>query len=115
MEAHRGLPPDPLPSLRRIANQEVYFSRPVEPRVVGDEVAIVEIDRLERDLAQLPDGPGFAGRDHVIVGIVLLKHPPHRIDVVAGESPIAAGFEISELQRLRDSELTARYSVGDLS
>ena len=51
----------------------------------------------------------------VVVGLVLLQHAPHRVDVVAGESPVAARLEVAEPQLLRASELDARDGVGDLA
>ena len=34
----------------------------------------------------------------VVVGLVLLEHQPHRLDVVAGEAPVALGVEVAERQ-----------------
>jgi hypothetical protein len=38
------------------------------------------------------------GGDDEIVGVVLLEHQPHRLDVVAGEAPVALGIEVAEEQ-----------------
>ena len=56
----------------------------------------VEPSPGERDLAQLAHAVRLAGRDHVVVGLVLLEHQPHRLDVVAGEAPVALGVEVAQ-------------------
>ena len=48
---------------------------------------------------------GFAGGDDVIVGLVLLQHQPHRLDVVAGEAPVALGVEVAEEQLVLQAAL----------
>ena len=63
-----------------------------------DVVLPVEADVLEGDLAELPHRVGLSGRDDVVAGLVLLEHQPHRLDVVAGEAPVALGVEVAEPQ-----------------
>ena len=57
---------------------------------------------------------GFVGGDHVVVGLVLLKHEPHRLNVVAGEPPIPLGVEVAEIEFLLESELDSRGGPCDL-
>ena len=56
-----------------------------------------------------------SGRDHVVVGLVLLQHQPHRAHVVAGEAPVALRVEVAQAQLAREPELDARHAVGDLA
>src|SRR5262249_15984657 len=78
-------------------------------------LAIVEADMLERRLTQIPHRAGVSRSDHVVVGLVLLKHSPHRVDVVAGEAPVPSGVEIAEPDFLGQTELDARRGVGDFA
>src|SRR5688500_18656826 len=78
-------------------------------------VAVVEIRGAEGSLAELAHRPGLSGADDVIVRGILLKHAPHRIDIVAGEAPVAPRVEVAEAQLLRLPELDARHTVRDLA
>src|ERR1700675_3699521 len=59
----------------------------------------------------------LAGCDDVVVRMLLLQHQPHRLDVVARETPIALGLEVSQqqlvLQPHLDAPETARDFPGD--
>ena len=58
----------------------------------------VEPDVAEGELDELAHGVRLAGGDDVVVGLVLLEHQPHGLDVVAGEAPVALGVEVAEAQ-----------------
>ena len=51
-------------------------------------------------LDEFPHRMRFAGRQDIIVGLVLLKDAPHSFDIVAGVAPIALGIEVAEVQAL---------------
>ena len=57
----------------------------------------------------------FAGREHVVVGLVLLQHQPHALDIVAGVAPVALGVEIAEIELLLQAEFDARHRARDLA
>ena len=61
------------------------------------------------------DAVGLAGGDDVVVGLVLLQHQPHRLDVVAGVAPVALGVEVAEHDLVLQPELDAGDRVGDLA
>ena len=87
----RALPASPT--------QQVDLGRAQEARVDRRRsCSPVEADVAERDLARVADRVRLAGRDHVVVGLVLLQHQPHRADVVAGEAPVALRVEVAEAQ-----------------
>ena len=50
----------------------------------------------------------LAGGDHVVVGLVGLEHPPHRVDVVGGVAPVALGVEVAEEELVLQAGLDAR-------
>jgi hypothetical protein len=60
---------------------------------------------VEGDFNKVPDAVRNASRDDIVLRLVLLKHEPHRLDLVAGEAAIAAGIEVAEQERLQQSEL----------
>ena len=102
--------------VRVLIEEQVDLGGPVEARVVGDErlPAVVAGD-AERRVEELADRVRLAGRDHVVVGLVLLQHEPHGLDVVAGEAPVARGLEVAERDRVLQTERDARQRVGDLA
>ena len=69
----------------------------------------------EGDVDELLHGVLLAGRDHVVVGLVRLEHQPHRLDVVAGEAPVALRVEVAQAQLVGEAELDARDAVRDLA
>jgi hypothetical protein len=66
-------------------------------------------------LAGTPHRVGLVGRDHVVVGRVLLQHQPHHLDVFLGVTPVALGVEIAEVQLLLQAHFDARGSARDLA
>ena len=52
----------------------------------------------ERLCDEFADRMAFAGRQHIVVGLVLLKDQPHPFDVVTRMSPVSLGIEIAEEQ-----------------
>ena len=105
-------------ALRGVADQVVDLGRAQEARV----------DRARTSSGSRPDvrrrrprrssrtRVRLAGRDHVVVGLVLLEHQPHRLDVVLGVAPVALGVEVAEraARRCRPS-LIAAACHGDLA
>ena len=66
----------------------------------------------EHLVEELADAVRLAGGDDVVVGLLLLEHQPHRLDVVAGEAPVALGVEVAEEQLLLQPVLDARRRRG---
>ena len=60
---------------------------------------------------------GLSGCQNVVIGLVLLKHAPHTLDVIAGVAPITLSINVSEVQALVDSLVDAgdrgRNLTGD--
>ena len=75
----------------------------------------IELYAREGEIDELAHRMGLAGGDHEVLGLVLLQHEPHRLDVVAGEAPVALRVEVAEPQLVREAELDARRRVGDLA
>src|SRR5438105_962160 len=75
----------------------------------------LQTDVAERHLAQLAHRSRVSRSDHEVVRHVLLEHQPHRLDIVAGETPVASRFEGPEPDFLLLTEFDARHRVGDLA
>ena len=82
---HAREPPEGLARLRRVAPEQVDLGRSLEAGVlVHERLPVVVAGVAERDVEELAHRVRLAGCDHVVVGLVLLEHQPHRLDVVAG-------------------------------
>ena len=57
----------------------------------------------------------FAGRDDVIVGLLLLQHQPLRAHVVARMAPVAQRVEIAQVQAVVEAGFDAREAARDLA
>ena len=102
----RGLPAEDGARLGRVADQQVDLGGTHEPRVLPDQVLpVVDADVAERGVEEVTDGVRLAGGDHVVAGLRLLHHQPHRLDVVAGEAPVALGVEVAHRDVLLETEL----------
>ncbi len=66
-------------------------------------------------LDELLDRVRGSGGDDEVVGLVLLQHHPHRLDVVAGVAPVALGVEGAHHELVLQSELDAGRRVGHLA
>src|SRR4029078_3266297 len=77
-------------------NQEIDFRGAEKARILDDVLSIVESDTGEGRLTEVAHGASVPGADHGGVWFVLFEHAPHRVDVVAGEAPVAARVEIAE-------------------
>src|SRR5437899_553615 len=57
----------------------------------------------------------LAGRQHVVVWLLLLQDQPHSFDIVARMSPVARGIEIAEVHSLLQAMLDRRHRARDLA
>ena len=58
---------------------------------------------------------GLSGGQDVVVGLILLEHAPHTLNVVAGMTPITLGVDISEVEALVNSLVDAGDGGGNLA
>ena len=75
--------------LGRIADQLVDFGGAHERGILHHKLLPVQARVAERDLAELAHGMRLTHRHHVIVGLILLQHQPHRAHVVARKTPVS--------------------------
>ena len=115
LEGHLRPPPELLRRFRRIGDEKVDFGRPEELRILLHIVAIVEANVTERGFAEIAHRARVPRADDVVVGVVLLEHSPHRVDVVAGIPPVASRVEVAEFQLGRLAEFDPGDGVRDFS
>lgn len=58
---------------------------------------------------------GLSSGENEIIGLVLLKHTPHTLDVVTGVSPITLGVQVTEVEALLLTERDFGDGTRDLS
>ena len=75
----------------------------------------IEIEGAARFIEKFADRVGFAGGNNKIARLGVLQHHPHGFDVVAGETPVAFGVEISEKEFVLQAQLDAGERAGDLA
>ena len=111
----RRLPAQHLAGLGRVTDEQVDLGGTEEARVLDDVLLpVVDADVGERQVEELSDRVRLAGRHDVVVGLGLLHHPPHRVHVVAGEAPVAAGVEVAEGEGLLQPQGDPRDGDRDL-
>src|ERR1700680_319220 len=69
-----------------------------ERRLDGDVLAMIEAERCESWGRELFALVTLAGRHDVVGGLILLQHPPHRVNVFGRVAPVSRCGEISEVQ-----------------
>ena len=69
----------------------------------------------EGTLDELANGVGLSGGQDVVIGLLLLKHAPHTLNVVAGMAPITLGVDVSEVEALVNSLVDAGDGGGNLA
>ena len=62
----------------------------------------------EGELGEVPNDVRFTGRHDVVVGLRLLQHEPHGLDVFAGVAPVALGVQVAERELRLIGRLDAR-------
>src|ERR1041384_6279876 len=79
-----------------VTDENVDFRRSEVTLVEFDVFLPIELDKAECFLAKLFHRVRFTRRDNVVVGLVLLQHYPHRLDVLGCVAPVAFRIEIAE-------------------
>ena len=74
-----------------------------------------EKNSAESEPAELPHARGGAGGDDEIAGMGLLQHPPHHVDIISRESPVALRIEVAKRESPGPAEFDPRHPVGDLA
>jgi hypothetical protein len=115
-EADPGLPAERGLGLGGVPDELVDLGRAHESLVLTHvRLPVVDADPGEREGEELADRVRLPGGDDVVVGLLLLEHQPHRLDVVTGEAPVALGVEVAEHDVLLRAEVDAGHGLADLA
>ena len=115
LERGFGLPTESVAGFGGIAEEVIDLSGAEVERVDFDILLPIEVDVAEGFFRNSADGIGFAGGDDKIAGFGMLQHHPHGFDVIAGETPIAAGVEIAEIKFFLQPGFDAAEGAGDFA
>ena len=96
MEPHLRLPLQNLHRFGGITDQQVYFCWPLIAVVVLNVIAPIKIDASKCRLANFAHGMRLVRRQDKIIALILLKHPPHPLDVLRSVTPVPLCLEIAE-------------------
>ena len=95
-EFDSGTPTELLPGLRSVAQKNVNLRGSVIARIDFNILLPVEIHIAKCFAEKVSHGICLAGRDDVIVRLVLLQHEPHGFHVIYGVAPVSLRVQISE-------------------
>jgi hypothetical protein len=87
--------------LGRVTDQDRDIGGPEETLVLDDvRPPVIYSDMLKCNLKQVSDRMALAGGDDIVVGFLLLKHEPHRLNVVTSEAPVPGHIHVAHRQNL---------------
>ena len=115
LELHLRLPAELLLGLSGIADEEFHLGRTLVAGIVAHVFLPIEVQQAEGLLDELFDRVRLVGGDHVVVGLVLLEHDPHHLDVFFGVTPVAAGIEVAHVEAVLEAEFDASGGASDLA
>src|SRR5215467_4906750 len=131
-ETHLVLPAELRPGLRRVPMKIVHFRGTEIARIDGHQhLAALGVDPLllgsratpgdlpadlgEGELDELAHRMGLPGRDDVVVGLLLLQHDPHGLDIVARMAPVTLRIEIAQIKPLLIALVDGGHGAADLA
>ena len=85
-----GSQPRNAAGLPRVRDKQIHFRRTVILRILNNMLIVIQSKMVKGKLAKLTDGMGLTGANHVIIGLILLKHEPHGLDIVTRKAPVVA-------------------------
>src|SRR4029453_312646 len=100
MESHFWFPTKNLLRFGGVTDQDVYFDRTLITQVVFDKFLPIKVNMREGRFSKLAHTVCFAGGQHEIVPVSMLKYPPYPFDILRRISPVSFRIEIAEKQFL---------------
>src|ERR1035437_7388413 len=70
---------------------------------------------LKGELEEVAHREGLPGRNDEVIGLVLLQHPPHGVDVLRGITPVATSFNVAHEEGVLEASLDTGDTAGDLA
>ena len=103
-------------SLGSVANQKRDISGSEETFILNNIGSpIIYSDMMKGNFKEITNRMAPSGRYDIVVRFVLLEHEPHRMDVVAGKTPIPRNIHIAHGQNVLTPQSNPRYTARDLS
>ena len=93
----------------RISLENVHFRGPVQFRINGHLLLVIQPHVSERQLYELPHRMSLPGGDCEIVRRRLLQYPPHSLHVFARMPPVALRFQVPQAQFLGSPRHDTRH------
>src|SRR6266516_3816976 len=105
------MPTKSLARLGCVSDQLVNFGRPVE-LWVDLHIALPVVDAHVRKGRndEVTDAVSRASGNHIVIRLILLKHLPHRLNVVSRKAQIALRVEVAQYQLILLAYLDSRYT-----
>jgi hypothetical protein len=76
---------------------------------------LVEPSRSESQFDEITHAMRLAGGYDVVVRRLLLQHKPHSFDIVASETPVALGVEVSQVDLVLKTLADSAYGPSDFT
>jgi hypothetical protein len=87
--------------LGSVANQDSDIGRPEETLVLHNVgLPVIYSDMVEGNLEKVTNRMALSGCDDVVIGFFLLKHEPHRLNVITSETPVPGYIHVAYGQNL---------------
>src|SRR5713101_9056930 len=93
----------------------VYFGWAKKPGIYYNVSLPVEVYAGKGLLNKLFNGMGLPRAHHIVSGLLLLEHQPHRLHIIAGKAPVPLGIQIAQMQLRGQPQLDPRYPIADLA
>ena len=110
-----GFPAELILCFCGIAKELLHLGWSEVPGINLNKVGVVQADMFEGQFAETTNGNHFSSRNHVIVRLILLQHPPHGFDVISGKTPVSLRIEVAKEQFVLQAEFDTAHSPGDFS
>ena len=88
-----------------IADEQLHLGRAVIARVDFHVLLPIQPHAAEGHLQALADRVRLVRRDHVVVGLRLLQHQPHRLPVLLRVAPVATRVQVAHEQLVLQPQL----------
>ena len=115
LKRNRRFPSQPATSFRGIPNERINFSGAIVLRIGPDEFVVVQSYGSKGELAKLAYRVVFPSGDDKIVGLRLLQHQPHGMDVILGVTPVPLGIQIPQIKLSLLPGHDAGHRLGNLA
>lgn len=98
-----------------VTEELLHFGRPKVPGVNFDKVGVVQANMFKGQLTKAANRDHGSCGHHIVVGLVLLQHAPHGLDIISRKSPVPLCVEVAKEQFVLQAQFDAPNGPGDFS